>query len=102
MPGSRLNAWMRRATGSMRTPAMVEVSSAAEQAAEAAAEGREGAHLLLGDAARGLERVVHRGGHEVLEHLDVGRVHRSRIDRHRDELLLARHHRLDDATTGRP
>ena len=54
--------------------------------AEAAGHG---CHLLLGQLARRAERVVDRGDDEVLEHLDVVRVDRRRIDRDADELLLA-------------
>ena len=56
------------------------------------------------DSARSRERcssVVDRRDDEVLEHLDVGRVDRRRVDRHGQQLLLAGHGRLDDAAAGR-
>src|SRR3954462_9634979 len=103
---------MRRATGSIRTVATRPPRrcwaawaawSAAQQAADVAeaAERRQGAHLLLGELARGVEGVVDRRDDEVLEHVDVGRVDRSRVDDHRPKLLRAGHGRADGPAAGR-
>src|SRR5439155_147621 len=56
----------------------------------------EPAELLLHELARLPQRLVARGKHEVLQHLDVVAVHHLGIDLDRDDLLLAvrldRHH----------
>src|SRR5262245_30873715 len=95
-PGSRANASMRRATGSISGVGTRRRSHARD--AEPAGHGR---HLLLGDAPGVAERVVDGGDDQVLEHLDISRVDRVGIDRHRDQLLLARDDRGDDAAAGR-
>src|SRR5438128_9985353 len=97
MPGNRENASISRATGSIS----VEATSRPDlEPGDLEAAGHRG-HLLLGHPARRPERVVDRGDDEILEHLDVRRIDGCRVDRHRDELLLARHHRGHDATARR-
>src|SRR5690349_6063743 len=93
-PGSLANASISRATGSIRVePTKLRLQPGDPEAA------RDGRHLLLGEPARGGQGIVHRGDDEVLEHVDVGRIDRRRVDRNRDELLLARDDGLHDATT---
>ena len=53
--------------------------------AKAAGHGR---HLLLGQVARHAQRLVDRGKDEVLQHLDVVRVDRRRVDRDADSSCL--------------
>src|SRR5215212_3976059 len=103
MPGSRLKASISFATGSMSRVATRRRRlwwSAPEEAAEPA-ECLHRAHLLLGKAARGVERLVDGRGDEVLEHLDVVRVDGGRVDRHGHERLLAGHDGPDDAAARR-
>src|SRR6185503_9600899 len=99
IPGRRLNASISFSTGSMSSVATVRdpgwVGSAPEQPAQAA-QGLHRAHLLLRQAAGRVERLVDRGGDEVLEHLDVIGVDRRGVDRHRDERLLPGGNRADD------
>src|SRR5829696_2914361 len=87
MPGRRLNASISFATGSMSGVATRVGRSASEEAAEAAEpiEGLHRAHLLLGQAAGVVERLVDRDDHEVLEHLDVVGIDGRLIDADRDE-----------------
>src|SRR3954470_7395109 len=99
MPGSRLKASISFATGSMSRVATRARRSAAEQPGQAT-EGLHRAHLLIGQTARGIERLVDRRGHEVLEHLDVVAIDRRGIDGDRDERLLAGHDGTDDTAAG--
>src|SRR5439155_7744195 len=101
MPGRRLNASISFATGSMSRVATRARRSAAEQPAQAT-ERLHRAHLLLGQAARGIERFVDRGGHEVLEHLDVIGIDGRRIDGHRHQRLLAGDNGAHHPAAGRP
>ena len=63
---------------------------------------RDGGHLLGLELARRADGVVDRRDHEVLQHLDIGRVHGGRIDGDADDLLLAGDRRRDDPAAGGP
>ncbi len=58
-------------------------------------------HLLFRDLARRAEGLVHCGQDQVLEHVDVLRIDRRRIDRHTDEFLLPGRRRPDDTASRR-
>src|SRR5262245_14907389 len=94
IPGSRANDSISRATGSISVAATTALEARDPESAG------HGSHLLLGEASRGAERVVDGGHDQVLEHLDVRRVDGGRVDRDRDELLLAGHDGLHDAAAG--
>src|SRR5215212_453302 len=97
IPGSRENASINRATGSIRVDGTGRRGLEARDP-EAARHRR---HLLLGKPPRGSEGIVDRRDDQVLEHLDVRRVDRRRIDRDGDELLLSGDHCADDTAAGR-
>ena len=98
MPGRRANDSIRRATGSMMGLTMGGWAYIPRQAKPTG----HGGHLLLGQLAGRAEGVVDRGHDEVLEHLDIVRVDRRRVDGDADQLLLAGHGRAHDAAARRP
>src|SRR5262245_57522077 len=95
-PGSRAKDSISRATGSMSG---LDTRGLHPREAQPAGDG---GHLLLGELASGAQRIVDRGDHEVLEHVDVVGVDDRGIDGHAHELLLAGDRRTDDAATRRP
>src|SRR6476469_8907522 len=95
IPGKRANESMSRATGSMRG-----VATRRSHPRDAQTAGH-GGHLLLGEFTRGTQGVVDRRDDEVLEHLDIGRVHGAGIDRDAHDFLLARDRCADDTAAGR-
>ncbi len=79
-PGSRLNASISFATGSMSRVATRSVGQRPRRP-PSPPQRLHRAHLLLGQPARRVEGLVDRGGHQVLEHLDVVGVDSGRVDR---------------------
>src|SRR3990170_5204264 len=99
-PGSLLNSSMRRATGAIR-PVMTAPSrsgrcGSAEAARSGAAEPRHAGQTdASGHAGHAVplqlpatrDGFVDRGDHQVLQHLDLGRIDRRRIDLDGADLL---------------
>src|SRR5206468_2781853 len=96
MPGSRANDSISRATGSMSGLA----TGRGLHPRQAKPAGHRG-HLLLREGPCGPKRVVDGRDHEVLEHVDVGRVDHRRVDGDTHELLLAGDCGADDAAARR-
>src|SRR5438105_5972112 len=94
-PGRRDSSEISRSSGSGSS---ANVLSLLQQARRQTQPGAEGLHLRRGQLPRMLERFVHSGHDEILQHLDV--LGRARVDAHRDELLRACRHRAHHTTTG--
>src|SRR5437660_2914055 len=96
--GSRDSSWISssRAAGSCGTPGRPRL----EQARGQAQARCDGLHALGGEVPRPVHPLVHRRHDEVLQHLDVVAGH-VRVDRDRQQLLLAVDHHFHGAAAGR-
>src|SRR4051794_4988845 len=107
-PGMRESSAIRRLTGGANTagartvlPGVLQAweAEAAEPARTAEPSGR-GVHPVGGQLLRRAERLVGRGKHEILQHLDVLGVHGLGVDPDLLELELAGHLHGDHAAPG--